>query len=580
MRLPRRPALGIALGGGGARGLAHIGVLKVLGVASALAVLYVVAAVVGPWLVDADRFRPRVESRLTGTLGRKVTLGRLSLSLWTGVELVADGLTIGDPPASEPGAGLTMAAGRVSVRPAFLALLRGDVRPRSVALDRGSLRTGGRLLADRLSAHVRLGRAGDGLPRLDGRLSGALRAVPGGSEFRATFDATLLPDRLRLASLRVEAGSGRIAASGEVAGISTGHVRVSVHGEADVGRTHFTGSLSALGLGGGRPEFEFEVASPLVDFDDLSRLAGVGRPEPRSAGVLDGLFTAAAAAEPPPPPAGLLSRAVCRGTIEATRGRVAGLEITGLHARVNLEGGIAKFEDATFALYGGTHRGTLDLDLVSKGAPFRLSARLDGVDAERLLKALAPSRGGAIHGLASVTLDVAGNAAGTTVAGWIRGSARAELRDGRFVTVGILKQVAQLLEMAGGRGIGRDETPFDHVSASFDVRDGRADTKDLEFRSADLDLDGGGSVGLDGSLRLDVTASFSKSASADLVRETPQLEFRLDPGGRLTMPLKIRGDLKAPLVQLDLDRVLREGLERSSRDRGRKGLLRRLLGGN
>jgi hypothetical protein len=76
-----------------------------------------------------------------------------------------------------------------------------------------------------------------------------------------------------------------------------------------------------------------------------------------------------------------------------------------------------------------------------------------------------------------------------------------------------------------------------------------------------------------------VTASFSKRASADLVRETPQLKFRLDPDGRLTMPLKIRGDLKAPLVQLDLDRVLQEGLERSARDRGRKGLLRRLLGG-
>jgi uncharacterized protein involved in outer membrane biogenesis len=266
--------------------------------------------------------------------------------------------------------------------------------------------------------------------------------------------------------------------------------------------------------------------------------------------------------------------------VEADRGRVAGLEVSDLKVGVSLEGGAARFEEASFGLYGGRHRGRLDLDLSAKGAPFRLVSRVEGVDADRLLTALSPSRGGVLHGIASLTFDVGGEAAAGDVVPSLRGSVHAELNNGRLLTVGILKQVVQILEMAGGRGIGRDETPFDHVSASFLVRDSSASTDDLEFRSADLDLDGGGSVGLDGSLHLDVKASFSRTASADLVRETPQLKFRIDPDGRLTMPLRIRGDLKAPVVQLDLDRVLREGLERSVKDRGRKGLLRRLLGGS
>jgi hypothetical protein len=46
----------------------------------------------------------------------------------------------------------------------------------------------------------------------------------------------------------------------------------------------------------------------------------------------------------------------------------------------------------------------------------------------------------------------------------------------------------------------------------------------------------------------------------------------------LTLPLRIRGVLSQPVVQVDLDRVLREGLERKLGFRDRTGLRRRLLG--
>ncbi|MBZ5637469.1 MAG: AsmA family protein [Acidobacteriia bacterium] len=544
-----------------------------------VAALYVAAGLTVPWLVDADRFRPRVEARLTEALGHKVSLARMRLSLWAGLALVAEGLEVKGSQAAETGSGVSFAASRVSVRPAILSLLLGDVRLRSVSLLEGAILAGEKVLASGLSANVRLGRTEGGSPRLVGDARGSLRAAPGAPEFRAAFDATVLPDRLRLASLHAESGASRVAASGDVDGFATGRLRLFLRGTAEIGRTRVEGTLAGEGLAGDRPELEFHLTSPLVDFDEMARLSGIRRGETGAAAVLSALFPTSFAAEPVPR-RGFLFRAACRGTIEAAKGRLAGLEMTDLRARLDIESEAARFEDATFALYGGRCHGTLVLDLGSPGAPFRLDARLEGVDADRLLTSIDPSRKGSIHGVGSFTLDVGGDAAGGSVAGSIRGSARAELKDGRLPTVGILKQVAQILELAGGRGIGRDETPFDHVSASFDVHEGRGDTKDLEFRSADLDLDGRGSVGFDGALGLDVIASFSRRASGDLVRETPQLKFRLDPGGRLTMPLKIRGDFKAPSVQLDLDRVLREGLERSAGDRGRKGFLKRLLGGN
>jgi AsmA protein len=64
----------------------------------AVAVLFVVVVGVIPFLVNADTFRPKVETQLSSSLGRKVTLGHLSFSLLTG-SLVAENISIADDPA-------------------------------------------------------------------------------------------------------------------------------------------------------------------------------------------------------------------------------------------------------------------------------------------------------------------------------------------------------------------------------------------------------------------------------------------------------------------------------------------------
>src|SRR4029077_8673474 len=51
-----------------------------------------------PLFLNADAFRTRIESALTTSLGRKVTLGKLDLSVLTG-SLVAKDASIADDPA-------------------------------------------------------------------------------------------------------------------------------------------------------------------------------------------------------------------------------------------------------------------------------------------------------------------------------------------------------------------------------------------------------------------------------------------------------------------------------------------------
>src|SRR5205814_4037612 len=62
-----------------------------------IVVILIVVVLVLPFLINVNAFRPRIESELTNALGRKVTVGNLSLSLWSG-SLGADDIAIADDP--------------------------------------------------------------------------------------------------------------------------------------------------------------------------------------------------------------------------------------------------------------------------------------------------------------------------------------------------------------------------------------------------------------------------------------------------------------------------------------------------
>lgn len=66
-------------------------------VVAGVVVVLVLAAVCIPFFINADTFRPEIESQLSAALGRKVHLGNLSFSLFTG-SLKAENISIADDP--------------------------------------------------------------------------------------------------------------------------------------------------------------------------------------------------------------------------------------------------------------------------------------------------------------------------------------------------------------------------------------------------------------------------------------------------------------------------------------------------
>ena len=68
--------------------------LKIVGIMVVVLIIVVIAI---PFLIDANTFKPRLEAELTEALGRKVTVGNLSLSILSGA-VSADNIAIADDP--------------------------------------------------------------------------------------------------------------------------------------------------------------------------------------------------------------------------------------------------------------------------------------------------------------------------------------------------------------------------------------------------------------------------------------------------------------------------------------------------
>jgi hypothetical protein len=109
-------------------------VALVLGIAAGLFVLLII----GVWLfLDVNRYHATIQGQLEQQLGRKVTLGKMSLGLLPPRFQVADAV-IADDPRFNPQAPF-LRAENLSVQVGLLSLVRGNIKVRSLELRRPSV---------------------------------------------------------------------------------------------------------------------------------------------------------------------------------------------------------------------------------------------------------------------------------------------------------------------------------------------------------------------------------------------------------------------------------------------------------
>jgi hypothetical protein len=460
----------------------------------------------------------------------------------------------------------------VRFRVALLPLLKGEVDVRTLAFDSGEVVQEGQPLLSGLALQGRLRRAPGGEVTFDGRLTGTVDFLAGAG-IDASFRTSLLGDVLEMTFLEADLGPGRVTGSGTWTGIESGNLAGDLKLEAVYGRTEVAGS-AMIELPADGTRIRFDLSSPLVDFDELVVMAGVAGPTPaETVQIRSGLFPAAFAAGSPGPesaPAPLHAT----GTLAAEKGVFAGLTMTGITSRVELRDQDLRMEDARFDLYDGEYRGTFQVDSGSPELPFRLQCRMERVDLDRLLQAFSPESAGSILGTVALVLDLTGRAGDDSPEGTVTGTARLEVTDGVLTGDSLVEGISRGLKTVGVEAPDGEITPFEMLSADFKIRERLALTDNLELLSPHLDLAGGGSFGLDGSLDFRLDARLSTEITTALVAKAGSLGNLVGGSGRLRIPIEISGTLDDPRVGVDLDNLVKDEAKERLKDK-LKGLFRK-----
>lgn len=495
----------------------------VLAVAAAAVVVLVQRA------IDSGSLRSAAEARLTAMLGQPVTIGGLSVDLFPRAAVTGTEIRVGnaDPGAPAP----AIAIERIAVLPRLGSLFSGPITIEDVLLE-GFVVS---VLRDRGGAwHVPSavpapgadsegGVVIDRVRVTDGRLvvfdelaAGGVRESSSIEDIHA--DVTVADNGLRFSPVSARIGSARITGEART-NAEAAHLEFS----ADAVQDSDLPALLGL-LGSTRPEFlqlhEPASASVALRVDrGSSRLSGTG-------------------------------------TLRAPQVALEPLRIHQFEAPFTINGERLAFDPTAFTLYGGTHRGTVQIDLSGTTPRWNIESRVEQLDLGDFLNALTASDA-RVDGTAAVAADVRGRL-DESLAGTTTGRVRLTVVDGVIRNFPLLARINTAVRLAEGD---TEDTRFERLTATLQLSSGRATTDDLVLRADHVRVEASGTIGFNRSLDMRGKAVLSQERAAAAVRSVRELAGLRNSSGELEIPLTISGTLDAPSFSLDLESAIGKGLK-------------------
>jgi uncharacterized protein involved in outer membrane biogenesis len=204
-----------------------------------------------------------------------------------------------------------------------------------------------------------------------------------------------------------------------------------------------------------------------------------------------------------------------------------------------IENGILQAKSTDIEIYGGTASLEATLDGTQRFPSFKLAVNGTGLDSRSLLAACLGHA--AATGIADVSADLAASGRSlaefvSTLGGKIKFSARNGAINGPDLPR-LLTDVSRNMVEGWRNGM----TPFDEFTATFNLRDGIAETVDLQLAGKDVSLTGKG--------------------EADLLRRA--IEFKIDPKfsagatvASLPVPVVVKGSWYKPKFYPDMPGIL------------------------
>ena len=505
------------------------GCLLVVGVA---AVVLLGVAVAAFHALNPEALRGAAERQLTALAGEPVSIGRLSVSLFP-----VPAVTGRDVRVLSAGAGRAQAVSVRAIRilPQWRTLLSRPVVVDAVEIE------GLTLMArrDRERRWILPG-ATTATARSPRAAPPAVPGLPGGG----TSDA--------LAVRRVRLRDGRIVVLDEVLRRRDGSAEVAaISGiEADLvqhpdgaAALRMRGALGGSALAGdvetGPHGLSATLQSPSLRSEDLPALfALLGSSAPASLAIGGDApleLTMRVARD-----TGALTAS---GRLRAARVRLGTLAVTGLAAPFRLAENVVTVEPVSFAAYGGTARGTLEVQPGRAPAAWSLDMRVVGLDIDAFLSANT-SGGGRLQGTGQVVARVRGTA-DLPIERHMSGSVDLVVSDGVIRNFALLAAINQALHLTGGD---TSDTRFERLSATLDLARGAIRTDNASLHAGDVTAGAAGAISVERAINMTGTAVFSREASARMIARVKELSGARNERGEVEVPFRITGPgVDAPL---------------------------------
>ncbi len=547
---------------------------KVLWVLLALVVLAVAGGAIFIATFDIDKYRPLLVKKAEEALGKKVTLGRLSLGWRSGIAIEARDFAIYPGVSANEKPSATLESAAVVVR--LMPLLNKDVQIASIVL---------------IKPRVHLGKWQDG----SFTVAGIKPSQPAQDASPAQPGTTASPAKSGADSLLLSIDSMKVR-DGEVyfhdlSGPKPVHINI-LDVDADIKNFSFTEPLAfdvraALFSQNQNVALKGELDTPLGDSagtlqnllfrTDLGRLewAEVVKafPDLKSAGVREGLagdleVSVERLSFDPREMKSTAANARLRDGMISLRQFQTPFER--INADISIKGDRAEIRDISSNFAAGAIKisGTIDHPMGQALSTIRASFR------DLALQALIPPakpRSPQLSGRLSV--DFEGRAAGIQwpqISQSLSGQGRLNLRDGFILNYNILREVVQKISAIPGVGdalqanfpqeysakLGEPNTVLQPVESAFTINGGRIIFNDLLLMTDAFAIRGAGAVGFD--KRIDVQAMLwvSPHLSAALVRAAPQMQMLEAAQGQLGIPLAMKGVLPSIIIVPDMQYLM------------------------
>ncbi|MGH7769886.1 MAG: AsmA family protein [Candidatus Binatia bacterium] len=347
-------------------------------------------------------------------------------------------------------------------------------------------------------------------------------------------------------------------------GIEQATARVAFHGtEARVEHLVLRSGSSDIAVEGAvadlsQPTFRYSLRSAKLNLGDLTPAAAYKADEMKSLAGSGELLLKD-------------GKILVRGQLSSAEGTVQKVVYRNLRGEAAWSPGLVTFKNFSFQALNGNFRANGAWETAGQNS-FKLALEpgIESVDFRTLLAQKFPLFKERIDG--QLNLKARLKAESKTLEALpksLAGQGETQLRNGSlkdfnlmqlvFANVSGLPGIAKLRVPARFAALAQNkDTPFESLTATFTVKQGRIYSKDLLLATADYNIMAEGSIGLDQTMKWEAMLLMSPQFTQELVQEFKNARYLVDRRGRLVVPFRAEGKLPRVQAKPDLQKLAQQ----------------------